>query len=216
MVHTPLLALHKIGKVFGARVLLRNLDLAVRPGDHIQIMGDNGCGKTTLLRIMANLSQPTTGRVERTQDLRMGYLGHATFIYSAMSALENLAFWARLYKIKPEPGALLEILERVGLHKQAEGNAGKFSRGMKQRLNFARLLMIRPHLYLLDEPFTGLDAASRSLMEGEITAATQSGSAVVMVTHDPSAVGHMATAVRVISKGRLEPAPTHTSGGASA
>ncbi|MDP3425886.1 MAG: ABC transporter ATP-binding protein, partial [Humidesulfovibrio sp.] len=138
----------------------------------------------TLLKILAGLCRPTAGEVE----LRVGpedcaYLGHATFLYPRLSACANLTFWGRMYGQTPTRAELEAVLLRVGLLRVADEPAGTFSRGMAQRLNLARVFLIKPRLVFLDEPGTGLDPASQELLRREIETLKGSGAGVVWVSH---------------------------------
>lgn len=199
----PLLCLRNVTKFRGRSAVLRNLNLEIHQGDSILITGSNGAGKTTALRILAGLSRPTTGQVIASPDLRIAYLGHSTFLYPRLSALENLLFWARLYQQDTSHQNLRTILARAGLEKFSSLPAGLFSRGMSQRLNFARLLLIQPHVYLLDEPFTGMDLESRQLMQSELRQALEEGGAVVMVTHSLAEDRLPDSSVLVLCNGKL-------------
>ena len=175
-----LLKLAGIGKLFGARAVLRNISFEVHPGTVTLLVGANGAGKTTLLKIMAGLARPTVGTVERyCEDGGLGYLGHATFIYPGLTALENLAFWSGMHGNPTDKATLSEALARVELAPFAEERAGTFSRGMAQRLNLARILLQSPPLLLLDEPGTGLDVRSLAILHREIAASRDRGAGIV-------------------------------------
>lgn len=178
-----MLRLDRVGKLYGVKVVFREVSCALAAGSVSLLVGGNGAGKSTLMRIMAGLSRPSVGTVERAES-SMGYLGHATFLYPGLSALENLAFWRTAHGLRQGQRELLALLERVGLASHAHERAGVFSRGMAQRLNLARVLMLAPDLLLLDEPGTGLDAASLALLRQEVRAARQRGACVVVVSHD--------------------------------
>ena len=170
-----MLKLTGVGKLFGSRVVLRNVSLETQPGTVSLLVGANGAGKTTLLKIMAGLARPSAGTVERHCDPgELGYLGHATFIYPGLSALENLAFWSRLH--------------RLGADR---------SRVMAQRLNLARILLQSPRILLLDEPGTGLDGRSLNLLHREIAQARTDGASVVWISHDLN--GDAAHADRILA-----------------
>lgn len=180
-----MLKLAGIGKLYGARVVLKNISLEVLPTTISLLVGANGAGKTTLLRIMAGLARPSAGTVEHScGDGEIGYLGHATFIYPGLTALENLAFWSGMHGKPTDRATLARALARVELEPFAEERAGAFSRGMAQRLNLARILLQSPKLLLLDEPGTGLDARSLALLHREIAAAKKGGAGVVWISHD--------------------------------
>ena len=175
----------KARKSYGDRVILDDVTLSFLPGAKIGVVGPNGMGKSTLLKIMAGLSRPTVGTVERfCEDGGLGYLGHATFIYPGLTALENLAFWSGMHGNPTDKATLSEALARVELAPFAEERAGTFSRGMAQRLNLARILLQSPPLLLLDEPGTGLDVRSLAILHREIAASRDRGAGIVWITHD--------------------------------
>lgn len=184
MVSEPLLELRSAAKMYGGRLVFREVSLAVAAGSVWLLAGANGAGKSTLLAVMAGLAPPSAG--ERTLHLppgSLGYLGHQTFIYPRLSARRNLAFWARLHGVAGADAAVDAALERVGLTAFAEEPAGRFSRGMAQRLALARVFVTGPRLLFLDEPGTGLDAASAAMLRREVLAARDRGAAVVLVSH---------------------------------
>ena len=189
-----MLQIDAVSKRYGHRLVLRDVSLTLSGGCVLLLAGANGAGKSTLLRLAAGLARPTSGSVrhENLADGAVGYLGHATGLYPGLSALDNLAFWQRLYKGDARPSTLMAALERVGLARRAHDPAGVFSRGMAQRLNIARLLLQRPALILLDEPATGLDAASSALLAEEIAAARQRGAAVLWASHHLDVDGRLA------------------------
>ncbi len=179
-----MLHLHRVAKLFGLKAVLRNVSCTFTPGSVTLLVGDNGAGKSTLLRMAAGLSRPSAGEITRAENAVIGYVGHATFLYPGMTALENLAFWARLYGTSTREKDLLALLDQVGLSAHAHERAGVFSRGMAQRLNLARVLMRPADLLLLDEPGTGLDASSRALLREQMRAARDRGACVIVVSHD--------------------------------
>ncbi len=199
-----LLALHHITKRYGSRLILKDISCTISKGETVLLSGANGAGKSTLLRIMAGLSQPTEGHLE-TELLpeNIGYLGHDTFLYPALSALDNLVFWAKLYHKPHTEAALRPLLARVELERSLHERAGVFSRGMMQRLNLARLLLLEPSLLLLDEPFTGLDSHSSSLLRAEITTAVQQGAGIVWISHDITNDCSMADRLLTLERHRL-------------
>ncbi len=179
-----MLTLRRVAKFYGSRLIFKEVGFSVPPGSITLLAGPNGAGKSTLLKIMAGLLRPSAGQVDMDPQIRLGYLGHQTFIYPDLSALENLAFWSRLHGQKPAESRLLAALERVDLAPFAQERAGGFSRGMAQRLNLARVFLLDFNLLLLDEPGTGLDLPSAAILAREIQAARARGAAVVWVSHN--------------------------------
>lgn len=197
----------------GKKNILEGISLDVREGEFFILVGPSGCGKSTLLRIIAGLSRPSAGEVifdgtgaggvAREDGPRLAYLGHATFVYPGLSALENLQFWARAHGLRPSRAELLALLEHVGLAAHAEERAGVFSRGMAQRLNLARVLLLDADLVLLDEPGTGLDVNSMALVRREMLAARERGACVIVVSHDLAGDSPLADRLLLLENRRL-------------
>ncbi|MBU1247732.1 MAG: heme ABC exporter ATP-binding protein CcmA [Proteobacteria bacterium] len=176
------LRVEKVAKLFGSKLVFKNVSCSVETGEALIVAGPNGAGKSTLLKLMAGLARPSAGTVESTlAEEKTAYLGHATFLYPNLTARQNLAFWAKMYGITSPD--IEGVLERVRLTRFAEERAGSFSRGMAQRLNLGRIFLVSPELVFLDEPGTGLDVASLALLHREIQALRDGGAAVVWVSH---------------------------------
>ncbi|WP_029894201.1 ABC transporter ATP-binding protein [Desulfohalovibrio reitneri] len=174
----------RLAKLFGPRLVFKDVSFEVLPGETWLVAGDNGAGKSTLLAVLAGLLSPSAGKIESgLKPGEIGYLGHETFQYPRLSAVENLRFWAKLHGRDASEKRLLQSLDRVGLAAFAHEPAGRFSRGMSQRLALARVFAETPRLVLLDEPSTGLDVRSRAVLEGEIGRAREQGAALIWVSH---------------------------------
>lgn len=178
-----LLKLDKVARFYGPRLIFKDVTLEVACAGVTLLAGANGAGKSTLLKIMAGLICPSSGEVCTAGEPLVGYLGHQTFLYPDLTAMENLAFWASLYGRNAQAKKLLGALERVELAPFAGEKAGGFSRGMAQRLNLARVFLLEPDLLLLDEPGTGLDTRSTGILHREIVAARKNGAGIVWITH---------------------------------
>lgn len=179
-----MLQLVRVAKTYGVKVIFKDVSCAFAPGSVSLLVGGNGAGKSTLMRVMAGLSRPSAGEARLAEHVRVGYLGHATFLYPGLTALENLAFWRDACGLAFSRKDLMAALERVGLEAHAQERAGVFSRGMAQRLNLARILMQEPNLLLLDEPGTGLDASSLALLRREVMEARSREACVILISHD--------------------------------
>lgn len=179
-----LLRLDRVTHFFDQRLVFKDVSLLIEAGTVTLVAGPNGAGKTTLMNIMSGLISPSRGIVEhKVSRDKMAFLGHNTFVYSGLSALDNLKFWARVYCRSLSDDECMQLLNLVGLKAFAYEKAGYFSRGMSQRLSLARVLMLGPDFLLLDEPGTGLDPDSRKLLRRKITQSAQNGAAVVWVSH---------------------------------
>jgi len=199
-------------KRFGPLRALGALDLSVPGGSALAVVGPNGAGKSTLLRLLAGLARPTAGTLQvgppqrdrRRRRAGVGYLGHASLLYPALTARENLTFAGRLYGLPAPEARAAELLARHGLEAFADRRAGEFSRGMAQRVAIARALVHEPALVLLDEPFTGLDPDAADALAGRLAELRQAARTLVLVTHELARAADFADRVVVLRRGRLE------------
>jgi ABC-type multidrug transport system ATPase subunit len=168
----------EVSKLYGTFAALRKVSVRLERGRCYLVLGENGAGKSTLLRTLAGLLQPSYGKVRifgadggapdtgvdpmEARD-RIGYMSHATMLYDEFSGVENLRYFASLYRgrdcVAPE-----EALRSVGLDPALARPVGQYSQGMKQRASLARVLISRPELLLLDEPFSNMDIGSAHQM----------------------------------------------------
>jgi heme exporter protein A len=183
-----------LGRSFGPKRVLRDLDLDVADHDVLVVTGPNGSGKSTLLALFAGLLAPTAGELEVEADRgRIGYLAHEPLVYRELTALENLDLYGRLYRVPERRERIGMLLERFDLWEARHERVSAFSRGMQQRLALCRTLLHDPELLLLDEPYAGLDEAGGELLDAEI-AALAGERTVVVATHEPERVASLATA----------------------
>jgi heme exporter protein A len=166
----------------------------VEPGVFLTIFGPNGAGKTTLMKVLSTLTRPTEGsaliggkdvvRDAAVVRKRVGVISHNTFLYAQLTGIENLEFYAHMYRVETGRERALALLSKMELTKRMHDRVGTYSRGMQQRLSVARALLHDPELLLLDEPYTGLDQhASRVL--AEVLEGLRDGSrTVIMTTHN--------------------------------
>lgn len=177
----PLLNARGLTCVVAGQRLFSGLDLAVVPGDLVEVRGPNGCGKSTLLRCLAGLYHPEAGRVERSAPFM--YLGHRAGLSADMTPLENLRWFAGIDAADVEATALDEAMDRVGLGAARYDRCGMLSAGQQRRAALARLVVDRSAVWLLDEPLTALDDAGCALTRGFIDEHRASGGAAVCATH---------------------------------
>jgi heme exporter protein A len=182
----------KLTKRYGEKRVLNRVDVSLEKGGFLLVTGPNGSGKTTLLRVLAGLDAPTSGEMLLPDRGVIGYLGHEPLVYRELTPLENLHLFGRLYRV-PERGERIGmLLERFGLWEVRDTRVSTFSRGMRQRLGLCRVLLHRPELVLLDEPFNALDAAGSELLDATLLDLAPE-SAIVVATHDPERVEGLAT-----------------------
>ena len=205
------IAARGLEKRFGRAVALAGLDLDLPAGRGLAVLGPNGAGKTTLLRLVAGLARPSAGSLRigeqssQRREMRslVGYVGHATLLYTALTARENLVFAGRLYGVA-DPGARADaLLEEEGLAAVAQRPVGGFSRGMAQRVAIARGLVHDPPVVLLDEPFTGLDRRAAGRLAAKLIRLREAGHTLLLVTHDVSQAVPVCDEALVLVRGRV-------------
>ncbi|SEO94983.1 cytochrome c biogenesis heme-transporting ATPase CcmA [Pseudomonas sp. Snoq117.2] len=167
----------------GGRLLFDDLSLSLAAGESLQIGGVNGSGKTSLLRILAGLLPADAGEVRRPAAAELLWLGHAPGIAEGLTVLENLYSLANLWR-PTTPAACLAALAALGLADWTDEPCRQLSAGQRRRVALARLhLPAPPRLWLLDEPFTALDAASCTQLEERLRAHCAAGGALVLTSH---------------------------------
>ena len=170
-----ILSLKNLSKSFFHRPVINRISFDVNEGDILGIIGRNGIGKSTLLRLLSGLSSGDGGEVHFGEEVlssgnwksRDGvlYLGHAPGLYQSFTAVENLTFAAELYKVENIAEKVLNALDKVGLTKQKDDSIKVYSQGMTQRLKLALAMIIPWKILMFDEPFSGLDTQGIQLAE---------------------------------------------------
>jgi heme exporter protein A len=178
----------------GDRRLFEGLSLAVSAGDSVQIAGPNGCGKTTLLRILCGLVLPVDGTVnwrgQPLDDVRadlhshLCYLGYAGGVKLELTPRENLQFAAALHASDVRSN-IDSILERVDLYGFEDDPGYTLSAGQRRRVSLARLLFTAAPLWILDEPLTALDTHGTELAERLLSEHVEAGGILIFTTHQP-------------------------------
>ncbi|MBC2690766.1 cytochrome c biogenesis heme-transporting ATPase CcmA [Pseudomonas sp. MBT-1] len=174
------------------RMLFENLGLRLDRGDMLQISGPNGSGKTSLLRLLAGLMQPTSGQVllngeplhsQRTELAHnVLWIGHAAGIKDLLSAEENLSWLCALHQPASRE-AIWQALAAVGLRGFEDVPCHTLSAGQQRRVALARLYLDSPALWILDEPFTALDKQGVAQLEEHLAAHCEQGGMVILTTH---------------------------------
>ena len=204
--------LQDVSRIFGRFPALRKVSISLTSGRCYVLLGENGAGKSTLLRILAGLLEPTlgtariftNGKAEKIaeQRARVGYMSHAPMLYDELSAMENLRYFAGLYRTC---ACLIpaEALLAVGLDPALTRPVGQFSQGMRQRTSLARVLLPQPELLLLDEPFSNMDAASAGKMVALLGGLRAANRTVVLTTHQRSLAEPLADYLLTMEAGQL-------------
>ena len=208
----PTLEAAGLTRLFGRRRAVHDVRFALDAGEALALFGPNGAGKTTLLRLLAGLLRPTSGeaviggasaRSHAETRGRVGLISHQTMLYPALTSLENVEFAARLHGLPAPREAARRALETIGIAERAESFVKTLSRGMQQRVSIARAIVHQPAILLLDEPYTGLDAAGAAALTGMLRGLRGSGSTMVLVTHNIEEGLAIASHAGVMMRGEL-------------
>lgn len=208
----------------GATFAVRDVSLRVERGETVVLLGSSGCGKTTLLKVLNRLIEPTGGRVEiggrdaasmDALELRrgIGYVFQDIGLFPHMSVAENVGIVLRLLGVgaRERRARAVGLLEMVGLDPAVYGGRlpRELSGGQQQRVGIARALAADPDLLLMDEPFGALDAVTRDQLQAELLRLQRGmGKAVVFVTHDIFEAVRLGDRIAVMREGRIEQAGT--------
>jgi NitT/TauT family transport system ATP-binding protein len=191
---TPIVALNDVGRAFANGVVaLARLSLHVWPEEFVSLLGPSGCGKSTALRIIAGLSEPTSGKVEWVDaeagnaagPHRIGFVFQEPTLMPWATVAANVRLPLKLSRFERDSQARVDAaLARVGLSAFAQSYPRELSGGMKMRASIARALVTEPKLLLMDEPFAALDEITRFRLNNDLLELWQSlGKTVVFVTH---------------------------------
>lgn len=203
-----------IEKSFGKKRVLKNVDLELKKGCALLLLGHNGAGKTTLCKIIALLSKPTKGKlffdgneVEGNTRIKykesIGFLSHHTFLYNHLTAYENLDFFASLYCIKEKERKIPYLMNLFSIYEYKDEIVKNFSRGLQQRLSLCKLMISDPKIMILDEPFTGLDPQGIENLRENLEKLKSSERTIVLVTHEIDDSIEFCDEVVILKEGRV-------------
>ena len=201
---------YSLTKKYGARSAVKDLDLVLDQGKKLAILGANGAGKSSLMRMLATLERPSSGSLSilgkdayKESDILLqdiAYVSHQSQLYLELSAQENLELFAKLYGIDNALGRIDELLEKTQLSYRRHELIKHYSQGMKQRLAIAKAFLHKPKLLLLDEPYAGLDPQGVAVLNALI-AELDEGVSIILISHSPEASYDFADELLVLQEG---------------
>ncbi|KPJ85328.1 hypothetical protein AMJ57_03545 [Parcubacteria bacterium SG8_24] len=211
----PVLELRSVTKRFGENPAVKDLSLIVHPGETYGLIGPNGSGKTTTIKMIAGLYRPTSGRIlVQGYDLEespvrvksyLGYIPDDPAAYDRLTGREFLEFVGEVFGMdrKLRDGRIADLLEGYGISDLAEGLFGEFSRGTKQKIAICAALLHDPSLLLIDEPVVGLDPESIRITKQLLKEFTDKGGAILMSTHTLPVAEELCQRFGLLKKGKV-------------
>ncbi|WP_421566441.1 ABC transporter ATP-binding protein [Ochrobactrum sp. EDr1-4] len=208
---TETVILDRVTKTYGNFDAIRNASFQLNAGETIALVGHNGAGKTTMIKLMLGLIRPTKGNIRVLGDdpaagafaarLKLGYLPEHVNFNMALTGAETLKFYARLKNVSGSQ--ISGLLDRVGLADASKRRVGTYSKGMRQRLGLAQALLGQPSVLLLDEPTTGLDPALRQSFYDILEHLRQKGTTILMSSHALTELESKVGRVIIANKGNI-------------
>lgn len=191
----------------GESVILQGLSLSLFKGEIVGIRGENGAGKSSLLKAIAGLLPYQEGEIRMPKEVRNGlsYLPQDLSLYDSLTALENLIFYGKIQGIS---GRLLKtrgnwLLEELGLSQKSREKLSALSGGMKRRVHLASALMLRPSILLLDEPTVGCDEESYHRIRDLLLKMKQQGTGMLLISHGRGELEDLADRILTLEQGKL-------------
>ncbi|MFN9851393.1 MAG: ABC transporter ATP-binding protein [Planctomycetota bacterium] len=206
--HDSAVLLEGVTKKFGPQTAVNSVDLHIPKGSIQGIIGPNGSGKTTTIRMILRIFKPDSGKVHvlghptgDAADARLGYLPEERGLYLRMKVRDALRFFAQLKgNRKPDPD-IDRWLERLGATEWSNKKLEQLSKGMAQKIQFIAAVVSRPELVILDEPFSGLDPVNLDLLRQAVLDLRNEGTTVLLSTHDMDVAEEMCDRIFMIYKG---------------
>ena len=204
--------LQKIRKVYDTKVAVEGLTLTIEPGTMFGLLGPNGSGKTSSIRMMIGMTVPDSGTVElfekpfsREALHRIGYLPEERGLYKKMKVLDQLVFLGQLHGLNESTARsrALRWCERLQITEAIDKKTEELSKGMQQKIQFIAALLHEPELIIMDEPFSGLDPVNATLLQDTLLDLRREGKAILFSTHRMDQVEKLCDAIAIIYQGKL-------------
>ncbi len=178
-----LLRAENISKKYGEKIVLRDINFELKGGDILSVFGKNGAGKTTLLKIVAEILRPDSGKIikksDKNEKIKTLFVGHTVSLYDNLTVVENLIFWARMYDKNVDEKEIRRYLDYFELTDYSDTKVERLSAGMRKKVDITRALIISPHIFIIDEPFSNIDEKGRKQISDLINTLAEKGNIIV-------------------------------------
>lgn len=199
-----MLQINEVSFSYKNKRIFSNLDFSVEKGDKIAVLGHNGAGKTTLLKIIAGLIKIEKGTVTRNFNVaNMAYMNEELGLYPFLSGKDNLKMILLRHNISLDNTKIKKLTEIYQLQNDINIIVNNYSTGMKRKLSLLGVLLTNPELFLLDEPFTGIDPVSLDLMIKQINETSNNNNACIIVNHDLASTKKFCNKFIIIKEGKI-------------
>ncbi|HEX4155585.1 MAG TPA: ATP-binding cassette domain-containing protein [Acidobacteriaceae bacterium] len=208
----PIVELHNIRKVYDTKVAVDSLSLTIEPGTMFGLLGPNGSGKTSSIRMMIGMTVPDSGTVRlfdqpfsRSLLGRVGYLPEERGLYKKMKVIDQLVFLGQLHGLSESDARkrALAWCERLEITEAVDKKTEELSKGMQQKIQFIAALLHEPELVIMDEPFSGLDPVNAELLMDTLVELRRNGKTVLFSTHRMDQIEKLCDAIALIYQGKL-------------
>lgn len=197
-------------KQYGKQVAVRDLSFELREGDVIALIGQNGAGKSTTIKMLLGLINPTEGKVEGLKKDEIGYLPEHPSFYNFLTGYELLKTYNQIFDNKKSHQEIISILKEIDMIEAMDKKMSQYSKGMLQRIGIAQSLIGDPKILILDEPMSGLDPMGRHMVKQIIEKQKNEGKTILICSHVLAEIQELADGYimlhkgEVVSKGRME------------
>lgn len=208
----PIVELQQVRKAYDTKVAVEDLSFSIEPGSMFGLLGPNGSGKTSSIRMMIGITVPDSGNVrlfdqpfDRKNLHRVGYLPEERGLYKKMPVIDQLVFLGQLHGLSAATAKkrALAWCERMEITEAIHKKTEELSKGMQQKIQFISALLHEPELIIMDEPFSGLDPVNATLLQDTLVELRQQGRAVLFSTHRMDQVEKLCDAICLIDRGKL-------------
>src|SRR5947207_1618369 len=215
MESSPAIAVHGLRKVYGAKAAVDGLNLTVPQGCFFGFLGPNGAGKTTTIRMLMGLAPPTSGSIELLGlpmpdkeveiKTRIGVVPDESLLFDHLTGPEFVEFVGRMYRLPRDVARerARELIALFELDSSSRKLIGEYSKGMRKRVAMAASLIHRPQLFLMDEPFEGVDAVGARLMKDILIDQVRQGATIFLTSHVLEVVERLCERIAIIHEGKI-------------